>query len=131
MNYNVTIKTALLEALVYTERLDLKDCELSVTYVSSEKMRSMNNSFRGKNNPTDVLSFPAAPNALIIGDIAICLDVAKSQAEEYGHSLERELAFLTVHGFLHLLGYNHENPEDEKKMNNAQENILNKAGIPR
>lgn len=66
---------------------------------------------------------------LALGDIVICPAVARAQAEAYGHSYERETAFLAVHGLLHLLGHDHENPEDEQRMRAAQEDILNKAGI--
>ena len=87
---------------------------------------------------TDVLTFPAwegdailCPPDGYLGDIAICFERAKEQAEEYGHSLERELAFLSVHGALHLLGYDHMQPEDEKKMFSKQDEILNELGYHR
>ena len=66
-----------------------------------------------------------------IGDIVICLERAKEQAKEYGHSLKRELAFLSLHGLLHLLGYDHIEPEDEKQMIALQKEILDQAGITR
>lgn len=67
----------------------------------------------------------------MLGDIVISLDKAKEQAEDYGHSLERELGFLALHGFLHLLGYDHENEEEEKSMFNRQEEILHEFGLER
>ena len=88
--------------------------------------------------PTDVLSFPsnegdalsAVPDGFL-GDIAISIDRAKAQAEEYGHSFERELSFLTVHGCLHILGYDHMNDEERQEMFALQDKILNDMGITR
>jgi probable rRNA maturation factor len=125
-----------------------EDCEISLSFVTSKEMRELNNMYRMTDSETDVLSFafnegeplpdgqsPAGdtenkpPDAL--GDIVICLNAARNQAEEYGHSYLRELAFLTAHGLLHLLGYDHETPEGEREMIKAQDEILNKAGIGR
>ena len=103
--------------------------EVSLSFMSAEEIQALNRDHRGKDAATDVLSFPVN-NALImgpgrpLGDVVICTDVARQQAEEYGHSFERELAFLLVHGLLHLLGYDHEVPEDEAKMCTAQDEIL-------
>ena len=85
----------------------------------------------------DVLSFPALEGELLLappgylGDIAICYARAVEQAKEYGHSLERELAFLAVHGALHLMGYDHMTPDEENEMVRRQEEILNKMGVMR
>jgi len=106
-----------------------KDVELSISIVTPEEIQELNNQYRNKNEPTDVLSFPSEGKNL--GDIIICLNKAIAQAEEYGHSLERELAFLTAHGFLHLCGYDHLSDEDEKDMIAAQKEILNYVGVPR
>ena len=94
--------------------------------------------YRSVDRPTDVLSFPsnegdalsAVPDGFL-GDIAISIDRAKAQAEEYGHSFERELSFLTVHGCLHILGYDHMNDEERQEMFALQDKILNDMGITR
>jgi len=106
--------------------------EVSVSFVDKTEIRELNRDYRNKNEPTDVLSFPfSVPDKWIdgdiptaLGDIIICTEVADEQANEYGHSLERELGFLVVHGLLHLAGYDHLNQEDEDKMRQAQRDIL-------
>lgn len=117
--------------------------ELSVTFVNNEEIQQINNDYRGKNDPTDVISFameelgegeiainvPGAPRML--GDIVISIERAKEQAADYGHSEERELGFLAIHGFLHLLGYDHMEDEDEKEMTEKQESILQSFGLRR
>ena len=106
--------------------------EISLSFVNKKEIQELNRDYRYKDEVTDVLSFPLSnplewkdsdiPTAL--GDIIICTDVAAEQADEYGHSLERELGFLVVHGLLHLAGYDHLNQEDEDKMRQAQRDIL-------
>ena len=108
----------------------------NVIFVTKEEIHRINKEYRNIDRPTDVISF-----ALIddleeertneLGDIFICLDKAKEQAKEYGHSVNREVAFLSVHGYLHLCGYDHQNKDDEKIMFEKQDDILNKAGIKR
>ncbi|GAB4073412.1 rRNA maturation RNase YbeY [Barrientosiimonas marina] len=117
--------------------------EVSVTFVSNEQITEINRNYRQQDRPTDVISFALQENTadeteiigkelpLILGDIIVSLDKAKEQAEEYGHSLERELGFLAVHGFLHLLGYDHMNQRDEKEMFGKQEHILGEFGLER
>ena len=110
--------------------------EVSVSFVSDDEIRGLNRDYRGKDAVTDVLSFPVGDEFLMgperpLGDIVICIDVARRQAEEYGHSLERELAFLVAHGMLHLLGFDHETPEDEAAMRATQDEILGRLGIHR
>ncbi len=109
--------------------------DVSVCVVNDEQIREMNAQYRGVDAATDVLSFAngegealaEAPeeDAHFLGDIAISLQTASRQAEEIGQSLERELAFLTVHGVLHLLGYDHMTPEDEEKMLEKQRAVMN------
>lgn len=115
-----------------------REAEVSVTFTDDESIHRLNREYRKVDRPTDVLSFPlydgeepvAGPVAL--GDVVLSLERAAAQAEEYGHSLEREVAFLTVHSVLHLLGYDHEtSEEDEKEMFARQEKILTIAGFPR
>ncbi|RWR15152.1 rRNA maturation RNase YbeY [Siminovitchia fortis] len=118
--------------------------ELSVTFVTNESIKELNMAYRGKDSPTDVISFAmeemgegeteiAGVENLprMLGDIVISIEMAEKQAEEYGHSYLRELGFLTVHGFLHLLGYDHMNDEDEKRMFKKQEDILKSYGLER
>ncbi|MCL2499367.1 MAG: rRNA maturation RNase YbeY [Defluviitaleaceae bacterium] len=108
-----------------------EDYELSVIFASSEEIRRINNNYRGIDDETDVLSFPGFPGSPALGDIVICMEVAERQAREYGHTPERELAFLAVHGLLHLMGYDHDTPEEEKRMCAAQEEILRMIGAQR
>jgi len=112
------------------------NCEVSISFVDSDEIKVLNRDYRGKDEATDVLSFPVSEELAMgpdisLGDIVICMDVAKAQAEEYRHTLERELAFLVVHGMLHLLGYDHETPEDDAEMCAAQDEILGKLSISR
>jgi len=98
------------------------DTEVSVSIVGNEEMRSLNREYREIDAPTDVLSFPQ--DGAVLGDIVISLEKAVEQAKEYGHGIERELGFLTAHGMLHLLGYDHEDEDSEREMFAAQEEIL-------
>ncbi len=108
----------------------------SIIFVEKEEIQRINREYRKIDKVTDVISFalcddPENECSEELGDIFICLERAKEQALEYGHSLEREIAFLAVHGYLHLLGYDHRNEEEEKIMFEKQEEILQKAGIGR
>ncbi|MCH4222969.1 MAG: rRNA maturation RNase YbeY [Solobacterium sp.] len=109
------------------------DCELSVTFVRSRTIHTINRDYRGIDRPTDVISFAindnrfkgeTAEEAKDLGDIFINIDYAKKQAEQYGHSLKREVGFLFTHGMLHCLGYDHMKPKDEKEMFALQDQIL-------
>ena len=117
-------------------------CEVSVTFVNNEEIHSLNKKFRGVDRPTDVLSFPLfdyegeseepAVDELMgmLGDVVLSMEQAKAQAEEYGHSFQREVAFLTVHSMLHLLGYDHETgEEDEADMRRRQSAIMEEMGL--
>ncbi|WP_238933716.1 rRNA maturation RNase YbeY [Brevibacillus choshinensis] len=137
--------TRCLEAAAVREEVD---GEVVVTIVSNERIHELNRDYRDVDRPTDVLSFAMNepgegemeifldeddleefPNML--GDIIISLPKAKEQAEDYGHSLDRELGFLAVHGFLHLLGYDHGTEEEEKEMFSRQEAVLEQIGLTR
>ena len=119
------------------------DCEISVSLVDNNEIKDINSRFRNIDSATDVLSFPQLTfeedeicdvneNAeIILGDIIISVERAMEQAKEYGHSLKREIAFLTAHSMLHLLGYDHMVKEEEEVMLKKQKEILNIAGIPR
>ncbi|AYU55359.1 rRNA maturation RNase YbeY [Staphylococcus debuckii] len=117
-----------------------EDAELSVTFVDKDEIQQINRDYRDKDKVTDVISFALEEDEpeiegldmpRVLGDIVICADVAKEQAEQYGHSFERELGFLALHGFLHLLGYDHMNEEDEKEMFGRQKTILDNYGLTR
>ncbi len=109
-----------------------------VLVTDAEEIQRLNAAYRNIDRVTDVLTFPAwegdaflSPPDGYLGDIAVCFERAEQQAEEYGHSLERELAFLAVHGALHLLGFDHDTQEREADMQNAQNDILNELGYGR
>ena len=105
--------------------------ELSLTFTDDQKIHALNLKYRNVDRPTDVLSFPMEDEETL-GDIVISLERAKAQAETYGHSFEREAAFLCVHSVLHLLGYDHERSEaEEKDMFSRQEEILSRMGLTR
>jgi len=112
--------------------------DVCVLVTDAEEIQQLNASYRNIDRVTDVLTFPAwegdailCPPDGYLGDIAICYERAADQAQEYGHSLERELAFLAVHGALHLLGYDHMKPEDEAVMFFKQNEILDRMGYTR
>lgn len=113
--------------------------EVSVIFVTPDRIREINRDFRGKDQVTDVISFALMdqPDELVgvdiptLGDIFICVDVARQQSESYGHSFEREMGFLTCHGLLHLLGYDHETKEEESIMFGKQEKILEQVNLRR
>jgi probable rRNA maturation factor len=144
---------ALLEAILQKagEAEGVTDGEVDLTFVDDEGIHELNREYRGIDRPTDVLSF--AMNEItndeleiiyeleegeglesvpdVLGDIIISVPRAKLQSEEYGHSLERELGFLFVHGFLHLLGYDHQDEASEAEMMGKQEAVLAEVGLTR
>jgi probable rRNA maturation factor len=117
--------------------------EVSITFVSNDRIQEINREYRDKDKPTDVISFAmeelgegeveliGADMPRVLGDIIISIPKAIEQAEEYGHSFLRELGFLAVHGFLHLLGYDHMTEKDEKEMFTLQKEILDEYGLKR
>ncbi|SET65596.1 rRNA maturation RNase YbeY [Paenibacillus sp. NFR01] len=129
----------------------VEDGEVALTFVDNERIHELNMEYRGIDRPTDVLSFAMnesledepdiiyeleegeeleeVPN--ILGDIIISVERAQEQADEYGHSLKRELGFLFVHGFLHLLGYDHQDAASEAEMMGKQEAVLAQVGLTR
>lgn len=117
---------------------NLDNISFNVIVVDNEKIRKINKEYRNIDKETDVISFALEDEKEIrceyirmLGDIYISLDKAKLQAEEYNHSLKRELCFLTTHGFLHLLGYDHMNKDDEEIMFKLQDEILDNYGVER
>jgi probable rRNA maturation factor len=133
------INTVAAEALRYEGVTD--NCEISFSLVTNDEIHKLNKKHRGIDRPTDVLSFPLIDferetiandgQTVYLGDIIISIERAKEQAEEYGHSLKRELAFLTAHSMLHLLGYDHMTEEEEKVMFKKQDEILDNLNITR
>ena len=125
----------LLEFTLKKEKLD--NVEFNVIFVDKDKIHEINKEYRGIDRETDVISFALEDDPdieldhRILGDIYICIEKAYSQAEEYGHSRLREIAFLMIHGLLHLLGYDHMEKEEEKIMFSKQEEILDEFGIRR
>ncbi|SES66828.1 rRNA maturation RNase YbeY [Anaerobranca gottschalkii] len=103
--------------------------EVNIIFVDDPFIQNLNSRFRGKDCPTDVLSFPF-DTPEFLGEVYISLETAKRQAEEYNHTLTREIAFLTVHGLLHLLGYDH-NDQPNELMREKEEKILSSLGIVR
>jgi len=105
---------------------------MQIIFVTQKGIQDLNLVFRQKNVPTDVLSFPNdEPKEKSLGDVFISIEQARLQAKAYGHSFEREIGFLAVHGFLHLLGYDHHTPEEEEIMIYEQERILKAANLER
>lgn len=145
---------ALIETLLVSaaEKLNLgENFEVSVTVVDNEKIQEINREYRKKDKVTDVISFAIEDNdeldfevffddefegeemdiPRLLGDIFFSIDKAEEQAESFGHSLEREIGFLVVHGFLHLNGYDHQTEEEEKEMFDLQEDILEANDLER
>lgn len=130
------------QAVLATENFG-QDAEVSVSFVSNKEIKNLNKVYRNKDQETDVLSFPltgedghkeinSETGAVLLGDIVISLETAVKQADMYGHSLEREVGFLTVHSMLHLMGYDHEtSPLDERLMREKEETVLENLGISR
>ena len=116
-----------------------EDAEISLLICDGPTIHELNREYRNVDAPTDVLSFAlnegdediSEEEALALGDIVINIDRAKEQAEEFGHSKEREIAYLSVHGFLHILGYDHYEEEEKKEMRKAEEEILSACGLTR
>lgn len=119
------------------------EIELSITFVHNEQIQEINKEYREKDQPTDVISFALEELGegeiqlvgeglpRMLGDIVISIDKAEEQAKDYGHSYMRELGFLSVHGFLHLLGYDHMTKEEEEVMFTLQKDILDEFGLQR
>lgn len=125
------------------EKLENKNVYVSIILTVPEEIRKRNKQYRGIDKATDVLSFPMfereeIPNIKmkqneydVLGDIVISIEQVKIQAEEYGHSFERELSYMVVHGFYHLMGYDHIEEHEKQEMRKKEEMILNKLNIGR
>jgi len=145
INLEELVKKVIKTVLKVEEVID--NVEVSVSFVDNEEMRKLNKYYRGIDKPTDVLSFPLAEfeetydkiekidqeseEVQPIGDIVISLEKALEQSIEYGHSFEREVAYLTAHSMLHLLGYDHQTEEERKIMRQKEEEIMARLNIRR
>lgn len=149
------IKNQTLDILEFAaQKTGKEDKEMAVTFVTNERSHELNLKYRDTNRPTDVISLEYKPESSLsfdeedlsddpdlaevltefdayIGELFISVDKAREQAQEYGHSFEREMGFLTVHGFLHINGYDHYTPQEEKEMFSLQEEILDAYGLKR
>lgn len=142
--YEKTIEQVLKECYK-EEKLENSKLIITITLTTPSKIRKINNEYRQIDRATDVLSFPMFEKSEldkkiknndflyedILGDIIISVEKVKEQAEEYGHSFERELSYMVVHGFYHLMGYDHIEEKDKIIMRPKEEKILNKLGITR
>jgi len=118
--------------------MKVENAYMSVVIVDNKKIHEINKTYRNVDRPTDVISFAfednegITPNNMrILGEIYLSVEKAKEQAKEFGHSEKREVCYLSIHGLLHLLGYNHEEDEEKKVMRSLEEKILNECSIAR
>ena len=143
-NENINIKNDLekvIKEVLTVEKIDQEKCEVSLSFVDEEKIRQLNRDFRSIDRVTDVLSFPIEDffnedrenilkkPYLMLGDVVICLDVARKQAEDLGHSFEREIMYLTCHSIFHLLGYDHIEDDDKKIMRKREKEVMKNLGV--
>lgn len=143
-NEDINIKNDLekvIKEVLDVEKIDQEKCEVSLSFVDEEKIRQLNRDFRSIDRVTDVLSFPIEDffnedrenilkkPYLMLGDVVICLDVARKQAEDLGHSFEREIMYLTCHSIFHLLGYDHIEDDDKKIMRKREKEVMKNLGV--
>lgn len=125
--------------LMGEEGIDTDRAEISLTLVEPEEIKSLNAEYRNVNSVTDVLSFPQfedkeqmpSEGELCLGDVVICVERAQQQAEEYGHSFEREMVYLLVHSLLHLLGYDHMDDDEKAIMREKEEHVMEHVDLRR
>lgn len=135
----VDIDKDILDTLVLVIKESLKvenlgeNYELSISFVDNEEIKTLNREYRGIDSETDVLSFPIEDDFIVpvplLGDIIISAEKALEQSKEYGHSLERELSYLTCHSMLHLLGYDHMEDLEKKEMRNKEKKIMKNLSL--
>lgn len=123
------------------EEIDESKCEISLSLVDSKTIHRLNQEYRGVDRPTDVLSFPIEDffnedkkeilkkDHLMLGDVIICLDIARKQAKDLGHSFKREIIYLTCHSILHLLGYDHMEDDDKRLMRSREKEVMKNLGV--
>ena len=127
------------ELVLQNEGLDPAFCEISVTFVDDETIREINRENRGVDSVTDVLSFPQFDDLAdidqkrpyLLGDVVLCTAQAERQAEEYGHSVDRELVYLFVHSMCHLVGYDHMEEEEKREMRQREEEVMQAVNLQR
>lgn len=125
---------SVIKTVLETEGLSL-DYEISISFVDKDEIHKLNKEFRNVDRPTDVLSFPMDTDFIVegvdamLGDIVICMDIAKEQAEEFDHSLDREIMYLTCHSTLHLLGYDHMEEDEKKEMRAREKEVMKILGV--
>ena len=127
------------ELCVEKEGLAAENAEISLTFVSKEEIRELNNHYRGIDNHTDVLSFPLIEDfddvdpddEYMLGDVVICLEKAREQAEEFGHSEAREIVYLFVHSICHLLGFDHMEEDEKQEMRAREEEVMTLLDLER
>lgn len=123
-----------IKTVLKTEGLSL-DYEISISFVGKDEIHKLNKEYRKVDRPTDVLSFPMDTDFIVegvdamLGDIVICMDVAKEQARDLGHSLDREIMYLTCHSTLHLLGYDHMNDDEKREMRAREKEVMKILGV--
>lgn len=126
-------------ACVANEGLIPENSEISLSFVSADEIHELNNTYRNVDRPTDVLSFPLIEDfneiepedEIMLGDVVICLEKAREQAEEFGHSEEREIVYLFVHSVCHLLGYDHMEEDEKTEMRAAEEKVMKLLDLER
>ena len=140
--YGETMARAL-SVVLGKEGIDEEGAEVSVSFVTPEEIQELNRDYRNVDRVTDVLSFPQYDSVddmiemqeetgvAELGDVVICMERAKEQAEDFGHPLEREVIYLFVHSILHLLGYDHMEEEDRKEMRAREDEVMTELGIER
>lgn len=126
------IEKVIKEVLTYEDKS--LDCEVSVSFVDNEEIKELNKEYRGVDKETDVLSFPMEDEffvggPILLGDIIISVEKAYEQAEDFGHSLFREIAYLTAHSMFHLLGYDHMEEKEKTIMREKEKEIMKRLGI--
>lgn len=125
---------SVIKTVLETEGLSLA-YEVSITFVDKDEIHQLNKEFRNVDRPTDVLSFPMDTDFIVegvdamLGDIVICMDVAKEQANDLDHSLDREIMYLTCHSTLHLLGYDHMTDDEKKEMRSREKEVMKILGV--
>ncbi len=135
----IKILNKVLEKCFQEEKLEDKNLYVNVVLTNPSQIRKINKEYRNIDKETDVLSFPmfekeelekmTNKNEDVLGDIVISIERVEEQAKEYGHSFERELAYMAVHGFYHLMGYDHMEENEKKEMRKKEENVLEKLNI--
>ena len=135
----IEVEEKILDTLILVIKESLKveglgeDYEVSISFVDNEEIKVLNRDYRGVDSETDVLSFPIDEDFIVpvplLGDIIISVEKALEQSEEYGHSLERELSYLTCHSMLHLLGYDHMIDSEKKLMRDKEKIIMKNLGL--